>query len=497
MAFIGLDVGTSGCKAAAYSRDGTCIGQSERGYSLITPEKGFAELDPLEIWNGVQEVLRELAPCCDGDDWLAISGIGESFVLLDDQGAPLSRFITYLDSRGDAELEEIRAEIPEEELYRRTGVRLNRTYSICKLQWLRNHRPEAFARADRVVFFNEYFNYMLTGKHAVDPGVAIRSMLVRPDGRAWEDRVLRAVGLREEQMAPILPIGTPLGGIRPELCRSLGLPGTLTVVLGCHDQCAASLGAGIWEPGDMVLGEGSSEGLNLVVSAEDALPDEDRYRAEIVAEPYLEGKYLLLAAQSAFCTSLKWFLNLVGEGEESEDRYAYWDARCAEDTNVLFIPHLSGLNVMRSDAPASGAFLGLHFSTGRDEMYRAVLEGMHMETRRILEGAMLRRGIPLKKLVVAGGNSRSARSMQIKADVLERELVTLEQLDAGTTGLAVICAVASGACGDYASAIDRFVTYGKVYAPSRSIAAKYRRYLVFTDAIPDAELKFMREEMLP
>ena len=270
MAFIGLDVGTSSCKAAAYSMDGACIGRAERGYSLISPEKGYAELDPLAIWSGVQEVLRELAPCCDGNDWLSLSGIGESFVLMDAQGALLSRFITYLDGRGDRELEELRAAIPEEELYRITGVRLNRTYSICKLQWLRRNRPEAFDRAERVVFFNEYFTYMLTGKFAVDPGVAIRSMLVRADGSAWDDRMLKLAGLRPEQLAPILPIGTPLGGIRPELCRSLGLPESLTVVLGCHDQCAASLGAGIWEAGDMLLGEGSSESLNLVVSEGDA-----------------------------------------------------------------------------------------------------------------------------------------------------------------------------------------------------------------------------------
>ena len=288
-----------------------------------------------------------------------------------------------------------------------------------------------------------------------------------------------------------------MGGLRPELCESLGLPESLTVVLGCHDQCAASLGAGIWEPGDMVLGEGSSESLNLVVSADQARPDADRYRNELVAEPYLEGKFLLLAAQSAFCTSLRWFLELMGERGAAADRYAYWDAHCAEETEVIFIPHLSSLNVMSSDVPASGGFLGLHFSTGRDELYRAVLEGMHMETRRILECVMLRQGIPLRKLVVTGGNSRSARSMQIKADVLERKLVTLGQLDAGTTGLAVICAVASGACAGYAAAIDRFVKYGKVYAPSRSAAAKYRKYLAYTDALRDGELRFMREEMIP
>lgn len=493
MAYIGLDIGTSSCKAAVYTEAGIRVAEASASYRLHTPRQGMAELDPGEIWACVQQVLGGIASHCSGDTFIAISGIGESFVLVDANGDPLNRFITYLDDRGDASMQEIRSVYSDWELFQMTGVRPNKTYSLVRMHWIYKNQPELLKQAAYVMFYNEYFAYRLTGLRATDPGCAVRSMLVNAGGRSWNADLLKLVGLAEENMSPILETGSLLGSMKAELAQQLGFGGNVQVLVGCHDQLAAVLGAGCWNLGDAILGEGSSESLNLVVSPEATRPTQALYDSEIVAEPFLEGKNLLIAAQSAFCTNLQWFMRNINEdGQSSGENFERWDARCPEETELFFVPYLSALNVMDSDTPVHGAFLGLRFSSTREEMYRAVLEGMHMESRRNFE-TMCALGVPMGRLIANGGNSRSARSMQIKAGIYRREIETLESPDAGVVGLAMICAVAAGAM-DYETAIRRFIRPGKCYSPDRDYEEKYARYLNYTQCLRAAEKEWNKRK---
>ena len=493
MAYIGLDIGTSSCKAAVYTEAGIRAAEASASYRLHSLRQGMAELDPGEIWNCIQQVLAEIAPHCSGDTFIAISGIGESFVLTDEDGEPLNRFITYLDDRGDDAMEEIRAKYSDWDIFRITGVRLNKTYSLVRLRWISRNQPELLERAAAVMFYNEYFAYRLTGLRAVDPGTAVRSLLVNAGGRSWNGDMLALAGISEAHMAPIRETGTLLGPVKPELAVELGFSGNVQVLVGCHDQLAAVLGAGCWNLGDAILGEGSSESLNLVVSPEATRTTRELYDSEIVAEPFLEGKNLLIAAQSAFCTNLTWFMRNINEdGLSNNDNFERWDERCPEETDLFFVPYLSALNVMDSDTPVHGAFLGLRFSSTREEMYRAVLEGMHMESRRNFE-TMCALGVPMGRLIANGGNSRSGRSMQIKARIYRREIETLEEADAGVVGLAMICAVAAGDM-DYETAIHRFIRPGKRYTPDRDYEEKYARYLNYTQCLRAAEKEWNKRK---
>lgn len=489
MAYIGLDIGTSGCKAAVYNVCGERIAESSAGYPLHTPRIGAAELDPEEIFDAVLRVLADIAPFCDGRDSLAISGIGESFVLTDENGRPLNRFVTYLDDRGEAELEAMRAECPDEDIFRISGVRANRTYALTRLRWLSVHEAELLQRAKAVMFYNEYFAFRLTGCRAVDPGTAVRSQLVCAGGTAWSETLLSLARVDARKLAPIRATGEFLGSVLPDIAEKTGLPRTLRILVGCHDQCAAVLGAGAWETGDAILGEGSSESINVIVGNEQALPTRALYDSEIVAEPFLSGRSILIAAQSAFCTNLQWFMKNFSGGQTSDAlSFDDWDARCPEDTELIFVPYLSALNVMDSGAIVNGAVLGLRYSSTPEDIYRAVLEGMHMESLRNFR-RMEQLGVCFNRLIANGGNSRSALSMQIKAGIYERAIETLEQPDAGVTGLAMICAVNDGVM-DYSEAVRRFTRSGRIFHPRRNYREKFARYLNYTRSLRAAEEKW-------
>ena len=131
----------------------------------------------------------------------------------------------------------------------------------------------------------------------------------------------------------------------------------------------------------------------------------------------------------SFGTSLRWYVRTLESALDREyggDVYSHLDAQCASKTELVFLPYLSRVSIMDANTQALGAFLGINVSTSRAEMYRAVLEGLHFESRSNLS-LLKEMGIFVDKLVATGGMARSPLSMQMKADIIERKIYTLGQ----------------------------------------------------------------------
>jgi xylulokinase len=257
----------------------------------------------------------------------------------------------------------------------------------------------------------------------------------------------------------------------------------MKVAVGCHDQCAAALGAGCVAAGDLVAGEGSAESLNLVVDRSQIT--EKFYGKNIAMEPYVQpGQYMVPTGQHVHGTSIRWFVQEFGadfgkgKGCAASERnlFELANKNCAEDSGeVFFIPYLSRANLMDADNRALGTFFGLEVDTDRSKMYRALLEGLCFETKLCFD-ALHATGFPIRKIMAAGGCSKSELLMQMKADVLGRPVRILENVDAGISALAMICAVADDAYGSYAEAEKVFVRTKKEYVPQRDYSEKYEKY---------------------
>ena len=492
MSYIGLDIGTSGCKAAVVTKDASILAMSRNEYSFVMPKKGFVELNPQVIWQRVKGVLRDLSPYCSDVNALALSGIGESFVLLDKSGKPLNNFITYLDQRCEHYDQWIVDKIDQESLYKITGLTLNQMYSLYKLLWLRNNEPELLDRAESLFLVNDYFNYLLTGERAVDYGTASRTMLFDINKCDWSNELLSLFEIPESFLSPVLEAGTFIGKLLPELAEELELPKDICVYLGCHDQNAANLGAGAYKPGDVAICEGSSESINVVTNDSILKEGEKLAAKQVCIEPFLtKGKYIVPVGFLSFGTSIKWYVDTFEKDAfwkmqiEEESIYAYLDRYCASDTDVVFLPYLTKVNVMDADSWALGAFIGLSISTSKPEIYRAVLEGIHFESRQNFE-LLYSTDLPMNHYVATGGLAKSALAMQIKADILQMTIHILACSESGVIGLAIICAVAVGDYESYEDAFNKFVRYENRFSPQKDYSLKYRKYCLMSDYIKKA-----------
>lgn len=479
MAYIGLDVGTTGCKATVVDEQGRGLYQEYCEYDLSHPREGWVELDPRVVWQGVQRVLGRVAASYQRPvEALSIASFGEAAVMLDERGELLGDSIFFTDVRGSEYVAEICARLGRDELQKRTGMPVNGMYTLPKLLWIQQHEPERLARLRKLMPFGSYIAYMLTGEAAVDGSLASRMLLFDAQKLAWDEAALAAFSLDAAWLPRYVPAGAPVGQIRPQVAEELGLNRDLMVVSGVHDQIAAALGSGSTEPGDASDGIGSAECISAVL--EDGADLTALFPHNICAEPHgVPGQRLALIFNSTAGASLKWYRN------EFED---VLHERCKRDglntyealnqklgdapSPLLFLPHMAGTGTPYMDPQAKGMLVGLTLDSSRPQIYRAIIEGMNFEMRYNLEllGAC---GMRPGRLTATGGGSASRDVLQIKADILQLPIATTQDPQSGTIGLAVLCAVATGRFASVAEAAKALVEIEEIIEPRAQNRDRY------------------------
>ena len=408
-AYIGLDVGSSGCKAAVLDRDGNILIEKRREYGFEYPSKGRVELNPVTVWSCVKEVLTDIAQeKCDCEiRMIAVSSIGEAMVMVDENDKVLYNGIMYLDERGPETVRQVDEAVGVDEMHRITGLPPRMFYSLNRILWMQKNEPQILEKTAHYFLFEDYITYMLSGKRLVSQSTASKTWMMDVKKLEWSEKIGKIFRVPLERFSKIVQIGTIAGNIRTELAKETGLPETVQVIVGCHDQCAATLGRGCVVGGDVAAGEGSTESLNLVVNRE-KLTD-NFWNLDVCLEPYIvPGTYMVPVGQHTHGTSLRWFANqfakdLKGMQTPTKSVYDMLNEICAPDAGeVFFLPYLTRANLMDGANRSLGVFLGMEVGTTREILYRALLEGVSFETRLCLDILKLS-NLPVERMVAAGG----------------------------------------------------------------------------------------------
>ena len=485
MRYIGLDVGTSGCKATVADKDGNIFSSAYREYAPTSPQPGYMEIDARIVMDAVMQVLREVAS--PEITALSIASFGEAVVMLDSQDRVLGPSIYYSDIRGSEEVADILAAMDQKRCRQITGMPANPMFSANKLLWIKKHQPDLFAATKRTLLFGDYVAYMLTGERMIDYSLASRTMLLDIRNNCWSEEVADALGLPTATFSKPVRMGTPIGKLLRQVASETGLNENVLVVAGGHDQPLAALGSGATEIGNSVDGMGSSECITLVMGKDDIVDRMADY--SFCAEPYVfEDTYITLAFNASAGTAIRWFRDCFGveldkQAQASgESVYQLMDRECSpEPSEVLFLPYVAGSGTPYLDLEIGGSFIGLRMATTRSELYRSVLQGICYDMQMNVE-LLAECGISLNAITAAGGGTRSELLMQIKADVMNREIAVLETSEAGTLALALLCAKAMGEIDDLAAAARSAAKRSKVFVPDpkraeiyASLMKRYRR----------------------
>lgn len=493
MSFLGVDVGTSGCKSAAYAADGTVLGAAYEEYDMIRPRPGWAELDPALVWERVRRTIATAARGAARDPVraLAVSSMGEAVVPVTADRRVLGPSILMNDARGGEYVPLLEAAIGRERLHRINGNALGASYSLPKLMWTRDHQPEVYHGASKFLPWSGFAAHLLGAEATGDWSLAGRTLLFDVEGRCWSAAIADAAGIERSKLPDLVAPGTPIGTVDDSVASELGLPRGVTVVAGCHDQCANGIGCGVVEAGTGMIGLGSWLCIMPVFdrrpSTATMLPlglCTERHAApgRFVTFLYNQGGLLL-----------KWFRDTFARAERDEasrsgvDVYAALAAEVPDGpSSVLVLPHFTVTGPPAYVEKSSGAILGLTLETGRGDILKGIMEGTVFYHRAMLQ-ALAAAGHPLRELRVVGGGARSDAWPRVAADVLGIPLVATTVADAGTLGAAIVAAAGCGAFDSIGEGVAAMVAISRRFDPDDARVAayevRYERYRAMWPAL--------------
>jgi gluconokinase len=486
---VGVDVGTTAAKAVAFDTQGRERGAAEVGYPLLEPAPGRAEQEPGVVLDGALEAIRRaVAETRTGGAevvGLSLSAAMHALIALDVHDHPLTRLITWGDTRAQAQAARLREEQPQ--LHDRTGTPIHSMAPLAKLAWFAENDRDTFAAARRWVGVKELVVARLTGDWLLDHSTASGTGLLELETLDWDRDALAAAGVDRDRLAALVPTTQRLE-LRGGVAAELGLERDVAVVVGAGDGPSANLGVGATAPGVAACSIGTSGALRLTVTRPAVDPARHLFCYALTPERWIVG-----GATSNGGVVLQW-----AGAALAPDLGAHAEAlllALAQDVppgseGLLMLPYLLSERAPLWGAPAHGAYVGLARHHGRGHLVRAALEGACQQLALVL-GSLRDAGHEVREMRATGGFARSALWRQMLADVLDIEIGFPAVREGSALGAALLAMEALGMA--EAGGAGRIE---EVVAPDPEAAAVYAAarptFIAVADALRQALAPYQR-----
>lgn len=413
-AVLGVDIGTSSSKGVLLTLDGLLLATAVREHAVERPLPGHVEMDADVWWSELVAIARELLDTIDVHVVaVGVSGMGPCVLLTDDDGTPLRPAILYgVDTRAEAQIEELNERLSREAIVARCGSELSTQAVGPKLAWIAEHEPEVFARARRVFGPSSWLVYRLTGEYVLDHHSASQSTpLYDIRSEAWHEPWWSelADGIA---MPSLAWSGDVVGAVSPLAALETGLdPGT-PVIAGTIDAWAEAVSADAQSTGDLMLMYGST--MFLISTVEELLTASTLWSTVGV----YPGSRNLAGGMATSGAATAWLDDLFGSpgyGELLDEA----ETSGVGARGLLMLPYLAGERTPIADPRARGVIAGLTLSHTRGDLYRAALEATALGVRHNVD-ALEAAGARIDRIVAVGGGTQGGLWTQIVSDVTGR-----------------------------------------------------------------------------
>ena len=382
------DLGTSGNKATLYTTEGGLVASRTCPYDTRFFNGNWAEQDPRDWWSAVcrstQELLIEAGAAASDVAVVALSGQMMGCTPVDRGGNPLRPSILYCDQRATREAGRILSQIDLKSFYDIVGHRVSASYSLEKLMWIRDNEPEVYALTYKTLCAKDYINFCLTGRMATDYSDASGTNAFDLNTFRWSEKIICVAGLDGDKFPEALPSTAILGTVTSGAARETGLKEGTPVAAGGGDGSCAGVGVGCIRPGTAYNYLGSSSWVALTVEK----PIVDSQMRTMNWAHCVPGYLHPSGTMQTAGSSHNWLKNELCQVEVERaaargvSPFQLIDEAAAKvpagSNGVLFLPYMLGERTPWWNPNARGAFVGLNLATRREDMLRAVIEGITM-----------------------------------------------------------------------------------------------------------------------
>jgi xylulokinase len=486
-AVLAIDLGTSSVKCFVVDSEGVVLGRGSRSYPVARPRAGWAEQDPDQWWEAVVSAVREaLAGSAAAIRAIGLTGQMHGTVVIDNNRRHLRPAIIWEDGRAADQVDVALDRTGRDRYLRLTGSPPAVGFQIVSLLWLRTHEPDAWSQISNVLLPKDYIRFRLTGALQSDPSDASGTGLFDVTTRAWSGEILDALGIPTGWMPAIVPSHAAAARLSAEAAALLALPTGLPVTGGAGDAPAAALAAGGPEPGTLLLTI-STGSQSMVTTPRPAIDHRGRVHAWCHAlHPDSGAGWYVMAATMASGLALRWLRDEVFALPEAgaQDLLESWASEIPPGAGgLVFAPYLIGERSPLMDPHARGAFLGLTARHDRRHLTRAVMEGAVLALQHATSVLDELRE-PAGQITLSGGGARSLLWAQIVADVFDRPVRPIQEVEGSALGAAILAGSAAG-WGAPAEIARKWLRLGDPVLPDPEAGAIYRTLTtLFRDFYP-------------
>ena len=440
------DVSSTGCKAAIVTIDGRLLNTAFESYPTYYPQPLWSEQDPEDWWQAIslstKRVMEGSGIKADQIIGLAFSSTMTNIVVMDEQRKLLRPCIFWMDGRAGEEARYIMRRLGGEKIFTQIiGATASGKDLIPKYLWLKRNEPEIYDKGDVFLDASGYLLYRTTGEMVYEWSVASGLGLFNFKKKKIDSLLMRFFGLDAGKFPRLVRSIDKVGGLTQVAAAELGLLPGIPVFGGAGDPMIAAVGSGTVSEGDAYLNLGTSAFIGVLTRKQ--LTGRRGLATIQSADPDM---LMLFGETSTAGASLEWALRELYGAEPDSDTLAKMDRDVEEAEpgagGVIFTPWMFGERCPIPDESLRGAFINLSINRTRQQMARAIYEGVAYNLRWILDSIDELYGIKCETLRVLGGGAQGLPWLRIIADVTGRRLEVLpnprERLAVGAALVAAI-----------------------------------------------------------
>jgi len=484
---IGVDAGTTGIRSMVFDRDLNVLGEEYKGCSLIRLSDRYVEQDANEWWKLVKTVVKTSIDKSTVNPEeikaISVSSQGIAIVPVDKNCNTLRNAISWLDTRASDETNTILEKYNAFDVYKKTGKRINETYTLPKIMWIKNNEPEIYNQTYKFLMPHDYIIAKMCGIFATDHTMASGTMAYNIHDQNWWSEILEACDIDISKLPDIKQSAAPQGTLLKSAADEMGLPKEVIVSVGGQDQKLASLGAGIGN--DIItVSLGTATAIEKIFDYPIIDP-----KMRIPSFTYLfKNQWVAEGVVSTSGVSLNWLKNTLFKDKTYKDLDNI--AKEVEDTpsSIFFFPFLSGCGSPHWYKNAAGCFYGISLATSEADIIKSVLEGVAYQIRENIEVMESNDG-QIKKdysLRVMGGGASSDIWLKIIANITGKTVSTLYTHETACVGAAILSGIGAGIFNNEDEAKKNIKIRDVYYSEKNCVNAynrKYEEYIKMQDKI--------------
>ncbi len=469
-----IDIGTSGCKSILFKKDGSIVDKAVGVYRSYYSQPGWVEQKPTEWWAAVVSTVREIldrAKVKEGEV-VAISVTGQmhGVVPLGANGETLGPCLTLHDQRALQEMDQIVSHLGLSCIYSLTGARLTPSAPLAKICWLRRQRSDVYEKIGFFLSCKDYIKYLLTGDISTDPIEAAGTLLFDVHKGVWSETLLEACKIPSHKLPPVRPPWELAGYLKEDAARQLGLAEGIPVVVGAGDD-VEFLGMGLIEPGMSLEHFGTT---GSIVTCVDQSVNDPCLVVELY--PHLDPSLWLLGGSvNNAGGALAWASRTLYGTDEKH----VWEIFKSQnqlkprlDSPLIFLPYLTGERCPIWNPEAKGGWLGVTVEHDRDDMFRAVAEGVVFSLRHVME-RIEEMAMPLTSIAVPHRLEDNVSWLRLRATIYNRRLRVIANPEPTSLGAMVVAGLGIGLFNDLRAGVESVVSVQDWVLPDTEVIEDY------------------------